>query len=87
MEGRNFNTAALATNITEVEALARRMRQKEEVGTDNDELILCRTTSDLKFLIEVVESQQNANAILQTKMAEVVATTTQELSPSGQQGV
>lgn len=86
MEGRNFNTVALATNITEVEALARRMRQKEEVGTDSDELILCRVTSDLKFLIQVVETQQKANAILQTKMAEMVASEApSELQePSGQ---
>lgn len=73
MEGQNFNAAALATNIEQTEALARRMRQNEAVGTEGDELVLCRITSDVKFLIGVVEAQQRANSILQTKMAEQIA--------------
>jgi hypothetical protein len=68
MEGQNFNAEAFVTNLKNVEALIRRIRQKEAVGSTEDELTLCRMTLDLKFLIDVVETQQRANAILQAKV-------------------
>jgi len=70
MEGQAFNAEAMATNIDQVEAMARRMRQNEAVGDGNDELFLCRMSSDLRFLVRIVEVQSNANAALQAQLTE-----------------
>jgi hypothetical protein len=51
-----FSPRDMMTNLDAVSDMARRIRLKQEVGSEKDELTLCRVMLDLKFMTELVDT-------------------------------
>ncbi len=51
-----LNPREMMNNVSFVADIARRIRLKQEVGSKDDELALCRVILDLKSMTELVEA-------------------------------
>jgi len=53
---QNFNAQVMMTNVSHVKGMIQRIRQKDAVGSEGDELILHRLLYDLESLVEVADT-------------------------------
>ena len=60
-----FNSQALMENVHALQGLIKKIRQKESVGCDADELALHRAIHDIDMLLEIISTFKLQNASLE----------------------